>query len=174
MSYCDLLERIQNNDTNAFLEMTDRYGWSVYSAIREKHPDAAEADKIYNETMNDFYRCLAGTNSDDPLEAILCAFANRSVSEKMSSDLTLTEIQNAPPRIQLQHSVSFEDNIQPTKRKRKGFLHFISIFMILIAIILMLWYIAYLLMEMNYIPYIDLGYSWFRETIWQFLLELGC
>lgn len=55
MSYTDLLERIQRNDSNAFLDLTDRYGWAVYSAIREKYPDKETAANIYNETMNSFY-----------------------------------------------------------------------------------------------------------------------
>lgn len=46
MSYCDLLERMMQKDTDAFLELTDRYGWALYSEIRKKYPNQETADKI--------------------------------------------------------------------------------------------------------------------------------
>lgn len=171
MSYHDLLDRMQRNDTDAFLEMTDRYGWSVYSAIREKYSDAAFADKVYNETMNVFYHSLSASSCEDPLEALLCAFATRISSEKPTFDQTLTGNQNVPPKIQLCHHICNEDNSQPIKRKKKSFMRAVSILMFLIAVALMFWYIAYLLMEMNYIPYFDLGYSWFQENVLPLFLQ---
>jgi len=48
MSYSNLLERIMQRDTDAFLELTDRYGWALYSFIRRKYPN--KINKIIGAT----------------------------------------------------------------------------------------------------------------------------
>ena len=71
MSYCELLERMMQRDTDAFLELTDRYGWSLYSEIRRKYSNRETADRIYDETMQQFYRSLQNPSCDDHYDSAL-------------------------------------------------------------------------------------------------------
>ena len=77
MSYSDLLDRMKENDPGAFLELTDRYGWPLYAFIRRKYSDNGAAEKLYNDTMNRFYHSLSDSSAEDPLEALLLAFADQ-------------------------------------------------------------------------------------------------
>jgi len=162
MSYSDLLDRMKNRDTEAFLEMTDRYGWAVYSAIREKHADHDEADRIYQETMNGFYHSLLNPAAEDPLEALLCTFADQ-ISDKIPDSLPPErEKENQPPKIRLY------DEPQPVSAsagKKHGFWYGLGILLVLVAIAAVLWCMAGLLMDMQVIPYCDLGYSWFHTNV---------
>lgn len=167
MSYSNLLERMQRNDTEAFLEMTDRYGWAVYSAIREKYADQAEADRIYNETMNAFYHSLANSSAEDPLEALLCLFADYVSADSLDSVSSAAPVEQKPPRIQLCDSVQPAEDTAKTGRSKRGIWYGLGVFLVLMAIAAVLWSIAGLLMCLNYIPFYDLGYSWFNTNVVQ-------
>jgi hypothetical protein len=91
MSYSNLLERMKQRDTDAFLEFTDRYGWALYSSIRKKHPNKVDADKVYHETMQQLWSCLQNGEFSDPMEAILCVMADQ-ISLKKNPRKDLTEI----------------------------------------------------------------------------------
>lgn len=168
MSYGDLLERIKQNDPGAFLEMTDRYGWSVYSIIRKKYTDSAMAEKVYNETMNIFYRSLANSSAEDPMEAILCAFADQIVMGKPETNGTIVTQDYIPPEIQLENLQQPAVNTTVKVRKKSSFWYKLGVFLVSAAIAVVLWCIVGLLMYMNYIPYLDLGYSWFNANIVRF------
>lgn len=161
MYYSDLLDRMKSNETEAFLEMTDRYGWAIYSAIREKYTDHDVADKVYNETMNAFYHSLADSDAEDPLEALLYGFASRISPD----NLLFAQEKNATPEIQLHQSELVSRNIVTSAKKQKGFGHSLTVLLLLIIIAASLWVIAAFLMKMNYIPYYDLGYSWFNTNV---------
>ena len=167
MSYVDLLERIQSKDPEAFLEMTERYGWAVYSAIREKHPDQAVADRIYDETMNSFYSHLSNTAADDPLEALLCAFADHASADRGSLDETEKQAPVAPPQIQLhpQEPLTRNGAYSSGKKNYWGILLVIILWIVLLALV---WFIVGVMMAMDYMPFYDLGYSWFNANIIDF------
>jgi len=163
MSYCDLLERMMQKDTEAFLEMTDRYGWALYSEIRRKYPNKADADRIYDETMQYFYRCMQNPACEDPMEAVLCAFADK-IAEKQGlradpfAKLEPDEMMQ-PPSLQLRQTKA---DIRVTARKRKGRFWFrLGMFLVLAGFAAVLWIGLGLMMEAGMIPYYDLGYTWF-------------
>lgn len=162
MSYSDLLERIQRNESNAFLDLTDRYGWAVYSAIREKYPDKDTAAKIYNETMNSFYHSLSEAQAEDPLEAILIASAAKISPDVLCLDSSFIETEDGIPQIQLHRKEVILQNVK-SRKKKKGFGFYFCMFVILIFCIGTIWCAAGLLMKMNLIPYYDLGYSWLSK-----------
>ena len=167
MGYSDLLDRMQDSDTEAFLEMTERYGWAVYSAIREKHSDQAVADRIYDETMNSFYNHLSRSTADDPLEALLCAFAESISPENISADRNLIQQYEGPPLIKLHHQ---EQPVQ-IPRKASGMKHFwmVLVMLLLLTVLLgLIWLTTGVMMAMDYIPFYDFGYSWFDANIFDF------
>lgn len=168
MSYSDLLDRMKGNDTEAFLEMTDRYGWAVYSAIREKYSDHAMADKVYNETMNTFYHCLSSSSADDPLEALLCTFADYISAESLGKERSVATLENMPPKIQLRNGVEPVRYSGASVGRKGSFWYGFGVLLVLLAIAAVLWCILGLLMDMNFIPYYDLGYSWFNAHVMHF------
>ena len=167
MSYADLLDRIQGRDPDAFLEMTERYGWAVYTAIRQKHPDLAEADRIYDETMNSFYNSLSRSAAEDPVEALLCAFAEHVSPVNADSSGKFGNHREAPPQLQLRCQELPVQNV----RKCSGMKHFwmgALFFLVVIVLLTLLWLTAGVMMAMDYIPFYDFGYSWFDANIFDF------
>jgi len=165
MDYVDLLERLQNRDSEAFLEMTDRYGWSLYSAIKAKYPDAAVADRIYQETMNGFYHSLAHSAGEDPVEALLQGYAGLISREKLDFHQIVHQNQDLPPAITPSEGFESLGAAKPAGGKKHGFFYALGNMGILLVIAAVLWYIAALLMQLDLIPYYDLGYSWFYSNI---------
>lgn len=160
MSYSDLLERMMLRDTDAFMEMTDRYGWSLYSAIRQKYPDKADADRIYNDTMQQFYSCLQNPGCDDPMEALLCAFAEYVSGKKgFVSDLLRDDESEAPPVVRVQRLM--EPQLAFSEKREIRFKSVLSGALVMLLLAIAAWIIAGFLMEQGMLPYYDLGYSWF-------------
>ena len=164
MSYCDLLERMMQRDTDAFLELTDRYGWSLYSEIRRKYPNRETADRIYDETMQQFYRSLQNPSCDDPMEALLCAFAEKigeanGIPGVSCNTGMLDEIQ--PPAIRLHPTKA---DIRVTARKGKTSVWFkLAMALVIAGFAAVIWIGIGLLMEAGMLPYYDMGYTWFAS-----------
>jgi len=169
MSDLDLLDRIKDNDPEAFLELTERYGWSVYSVLREKYADHTVVDKAYNETMNTFYYSIANSDTEDPLEAVLCAFASNTSHMLVPSQRNSTEhcTDQIPPVIYLRQQETKAERFVDKRQKKNSFWCHLSLFLAVAAIVVILWGILGLLMDMNLIPFYDLGYSWFHANVMQ-------
>ena len=167
MSYSDLLQRMMHRDTDAFLEFTDRYGWALYSSIRRKHPNKVDADKVYHETMQQLWSCLQSNQFDDPMEAILCVWADH-IALKRDPKKDLREIfqideEESPPALHIRSSEPSEE-CKPARRKHL-FWRILGILLLCIVFSFSIWVIAGFLMEKGTIPYADLGYSWFRTQL---------
>ena len=144
----DLLTKLMHRDTDAFLKMTDIYSWAVYSQIRKKVSDPEAADALFQKTMDGFYRSLHESQTEDPLEAMLLVYAD-SVIEKYEDGCGKDIVQ----------SIKVVD--KPVKRCSGGF----ATIFLLACIVIVLWVIAGLLMGLNLIPAVDLGYTWFNANI---------
>ena len=167
MSYADLLERMQSKDPEAFLEMTERYGWAVYSAIRQKHPDQVTADRIYDATMNSFYNHLARYDAGDPLEALLCAFAEHVSTGDGEVRSRAQHSGDMPAQIPLRFQELPERNSGKSSGTKR-FWMLVVILLIIAVLLALLWLTAGVMMAMEYIPFYDLGYSWFDANIFDF------
>ena len=155
----DLLTRMMHRDVNAFMEMTETYSWSVYSLIRSKITDKNMVESVFNETMNGFYSGLHEKNCKDPLEALLLMYAEK-VCQTTSGTSVEQKTENSGNRKERAASAS-----QTGEKKKGGFLYSLCMFLLIAAIIAVIWVIVGLLMDMNFIPAYDLGYSWFNANI---------
>ena len=164
MSYCDLLERMMQRDTDAFLELTDRYGWALYSEIRKKYPNQEVADRIYDETMQQIYRSLQNPSCEDPMEALLCAFAEKIGAAQgipsASEEAQLPE-DLQPPAISLQPTKADirADSIKP----KRSIWWNLALSLAGFGFAAVIWIGVGLLMEAGMLPYYDLGYTWFAS-----------
>ena len=171
MSYSNLLERMMQRDTEAFLEFTDRYGWALYSSIRRKHPSKSDADKVYHETLQQLWSALQNEQYDDPMEAILCVWADQ-IALKRSPRKELAEIfmpdaEEKPPVVHIRRSEQAETGI-PRKR-RNGIWSILGLFALFLIFTFSVWVIIGFLMEQGTLAYVDLGYSWFCRLLQQIL-----
>ena len=158
MTRDDLLNRLMRHDMDAYLEMTDKYSWSVYSLIKSKISDKNKAELIYNETMNGFFQGLSGTKGNDALEALLLMYADKVCQANMGgSDAAVCG--NPESRKRKTESGA------GTAEKKGGFLYHICVWLLVLAIVLVIWVILGLLMDMNLIPYYELGYTWFNTNV---------
>ena len=175
MSYSDLLERMMERDSDAFLEMTDRYGWALYSEIRKVHPDKTEADAVYQETMQQFYRSLQNPNCSDPLEALLCAMSEHIAYRKgflmVPSEEADWDPAEAPPAVKAQRLMAMQT--EAPEKRRNWFGTIIAFLFVTLVLAFGAWIIAGFLMEQGILPFWDLGYSWFCSTVEQWLLSMN-
>lgn len=164
MHYCDLLEGMIRKDPDAFLEMTNRYGWAVYSVIRRKYPDQAAADKVYNKVMHGLYDMLSTSDSEDPLEALLCGFAENILPDEeeiLPENLEFSEIPQSYGELAA---------AKPGRKVRRlWFWNMLCIVLLCFVIVLLSWFLVGLLMECGVLPYHDLGYSLVHSYIMQLL-----
>ena len=164
MSYCDLLERMMQKDPDAFLEMTERYGWALYSDIRKKYSNQETADKIYDETMQLFYRSLQNPACEDPVEALLCTLAEKigaaqNITAVRENGMLLDPVQ--PPDVQLKQTKA---DIRVSSGKRKRSIWFkLAMLLVLTGFAAVIWIGVGLMMEAGILPYYDLGYTWFAS-----------
>lgn len=158
MTRDDLLNRLMRHDMDAYLEMTDKYSWNVYSLIKSRISDKNKAELIYNETMNGFFQGLSGTKGNDALEALLLMYADKVCQANMGeSDAAVV----GKPESGKCKTVSGVDAAE----KKGGFLYHICVWLLILAIVLVIWVILGLLMDMNLIPYYELGYTWFNTNV---------
>lgn len=153
MNQMDLIKRLMNRNSDAFLEMTDKYSWPVYQAIRTRVSDSRQADHLFHKTMDGFYRSLHESKTNDPVEALLLIYTEKVLLENQKTGGSFQ---------------SHEKNIHVSGTDEKGGFFRIAVnFLLIAAIAVMLWVIVGLLMDMNLIPAYDLGYTWFHSNIAQ-------
>ena len=158
MTRDDLLNRLMRHDMDAYLEMTDKYSWSVYSLIKSRISDKSKAELIYNETMNGFFQGLSGTKGNDALEVLLLMYADKVCHANMG-EADAAVMGNHECRKRKTESGAGASG------KNGGFLYYICVWLLILAIVLVIWVILGLLMDMNLIPYYELGYTWFNTNV---------
>lgn len=85
----ELFNRIKRKDKGSFDQLTENYGWKLYSYIRGKVKDREQADRIFNDTLARFHASAEKYQSDDPIEAMLCLYADEiSESREQSASIT--------------------------------------------------------------------------------------
>lgn len=162
MEYYELLNRIRKRDVNAYLELTQTYGWKLYSHLRARFDDRELTEAAFNETLTNFYNTIAGGTGDDVVESLLLAYADQTCQKmKQTSMVPLKSAYAAKPRL-VQESA--ETNTKPSG-KSNGLGFGLGVGILVFGILAALWVIVGLLMDMNILPELDLGYSWFNSAI---------
>lgn len=176
MDTIEMLNRIKTRDFKAYCQLTEDYGWKLYSRIRERFDDAQKANAVFNETLSCFCSDLTDHEGDDALDALLLAYAEK-VCSRMEQNEQQTELQNVQQNREEQfvsevpddsEDIMEEETAPPKKDKvstRGSFGFRLCIFLLLLGILAVIWIILGLLMDMNLIPQLDLGYTWFNANI---------
>ena len=160
MDTTEMLNRLKSRDFKAYYQLTETYGWRLYSRIRNRVNDSEKADDVYNKTLSDFCKCLTDYEGDDAIESLLYACAENVCRrmEQMPENASqyVPSIQKFPG--------GSKEKPKPAK-KSGGFGFALCVVLLLLGITAALWIILGLLMDMNYIPELDLGYHWFNVNI---------
>lgn len=175
MSYGNLLYQMMQRDTDAFLEFSDRYGWALYSSIRKKHINKVDADKIYHETMQQLWSCLQNEEYDDPMEAILCTWADQITLKreprKNLAEIFNPEFEDKPPVLHIRAS---ESPVNPVRNGKKNFFwRGFGVMLLFLLVTFSIWLILGFFMEQGVINYVDLGYSRVCRYLQQVLTTFG-
>ena len=156
MENTDLFQRIQANDQEAFRQLTDEYGWKVYSRIRKRTADREKADLIFKRAFADFFESMKDSDTEDVIEAMLCVYAAMAADDIEKAEETGSEDAAVLPEV-------------PEKKKKRSFfsnlIYTLNVLLLLAGIVIALWAMAGLLMDLNILPELDLGYSWFNAHI---------
>lgn len=147
MDSMELLKRIKNRDMNAYLRLTNDYGLKLYSHLRTRLDDKDAVEEAFKRTLNSFYQSLTADDDQDPIDAILCAYADRTCEQMR------------------QEAASINPTVQKASRRSGNVGFVIGITILGLGILAAAWVIVGLLMDMNLIPGFDLGYEWFNSNV---------
>ena len=134
-----LLERIQTGDPKAFTDLSDAYGWDVYSGLASRIRDRDAVNLAYTEIMMSLYTQLR----EGELQEDIDSFLQRAVK---------------------QYCDPFPD-VPPAEEKPAGAGFWIALVLLLALNAVCLWLIVGILMEMGILPTFDLGYSWLKSIL---------
>ena len=160
-----LFDKIKHRDKASFQILTETYGWKLYSYIRKNVDNRELADTIFSETLSRFHHNAEKFDCQDPIEAMLCLYADE-IQKTHSS---------VPAAVPAQNQKVFPEppyDAAPAPKKKKkcsvlaGIFYTICILLLLAAIAVALWFLVGMLVDMEILPKAwDFGYSWFNANI---------
>ena len=157
-----IFEKIRHRDNDSFHILTENYGWKLYSYIRKNTESRELADQIFSETLSKFQENAEKYDSSDPIEAMLCLYADTLYEEHRRAGTS------GLPGSQNPAYSSAAGNVPPKKKHKAGaaILYTICILLLLAAIAAALWFLVGMLVDMSILPQEwDFGYSWFNLNI---------
>ena len=190
----ELLIRMKEKDEDAILQFMHAHGEKLYSRLLLRLGDRSLADKAFRDTIISFCKTITADDSSDPVEALLFGYADRASEDilKESLDavigdtladagaLTRASAGAVAPAADKAPASSAEaqpeeasaapaavPEVPEQKGKARGGkgLFGLGLVVLSLGIAAVLWVILGLLMDMQLLPEIDLGYSWFSANI---------
>ena len=163
-----LFKKVKGRDRQSFDALSDHYGWKLYSYIRRNAKDRAEADRIFSDTVALFYDSLESYEGSDPVEALLFSCADRARGFRGNPEGEAEKIGQWTMGREADFSLPPVDPSAFRREKEPLWLRIfysICIVLLIAGILAAVWIMLYMLMSMNLIPGMDLGYSWFNAHI---------
>ena len=193
MDSLELLHGLQAHDDEAFRTIARTYGKSVYERLLARSGNPALAKQALKAALTDLYAAVSAADNRDPVEALLFTFAERAQSAMQQN--AGNERMEAPVRSAADagdntsamreakataHGLETDNRRAPVGAgmppaqqalppdsgpKKHGFGRTAAVILLCAGILLMLWVIAGLLMDLELLPSVDLGYEWFNRQI---------
>ena len=171
----ELLCRIKAGDDEAFRTMVLTYGKPVYLRLLERSGNKGDRGAL-GEARSDRYSATKMANSKDLVEALLYSRAEEIQADMLrrscerlfytATNANAPELPRTQPEIKRADVQPSDIPIQAKAEKRPWSAGRLAAAIALSAgILAALWVIAGLLMDMGFLPYIDMGYSWFNMNI---------
>ena len=174
MDTVEMLSRLKSKDYEAYQQLTEKYGQTLYSYIQGRLDDRKKIHAVFQETLSDFCSIIADPADKDVVEYLLLTFAEKNCDKTEPAK----EVPAAsPPAVRAAEEEMQESEVLPSseifahKEEKKtsgpgsgsGKLGFrVAASLLILGIAAALWVILGLLMDMELIPQINLGYEWFN------------
>lgn len=136
-----------------YLELSDQYGWKLYSCLSERIEDRKMLSEIYEKGMERFCELAETCDDPDALDKFLAEAADYACEGLKKPE--------GPP-----------NPAKSKARKESGFGFWLAFTALLLLNLTCLWVILGLLMDMGILPEIDLGYRWAQNTVMPWLGQL--
>lgn len=183
----DLLQRVQKGDEAAFRALFHTYAEPAYQLLLQKCGDKALARALLKRVFEDVYRGLKEREDADPTALWINALAEKRIDahlfyqketnavwQTLSSQPALPqaaqpgpgEVPLPPEPVPVQPvsaAASTAHAAGPARKRRGGRA---ALLCVLVAMtVCVLWVMAGLLMDVQALPKIDLGYDWFNTAV---------
>lgn len=195
MDSLELLHGLQAHDDEAFRTIARTYGKSVYERLLARSGNPELAKQALKAALTDLYAAVSAADNRDPVEALLYAGAERAQSamqqnagnERMEAPVrsaadagdntsAMREAKATARGLETDNRrapVGAGADMPPAQQalppdsgpKKHGFGRTAAVILLCAGILLMLWVIAGLLMDLELLPPVDLGYEWFNRQI---------
>ncbi|MGN0628693.1 MAG: hypothetical protein ACI4IW_03585 [Oscillospiraceae bacterium] len=167
MDTIEMLNRLKSKDFKAYCQLTENYGQKLYSHIRERFNDKDKANAAFHETLSDFCSILTNYNGSDAVEYLLLACADNVCDQMEQMQQGAAETAGESEKTQITR-VSKRRKTKKNAGRASGTGRFgfgLCAALLLLGMAAALWVILGLLMDMGFIPQIDLGYEWFNFNV---------
>lgn len=195
MDSLELLHGLQAHDDEAFRTIARTYGKSVYERLLARSGNPELAKQALKAALTDLYAAVSAADNRDPVEALLFTFAERAQSamqqnagnERMEAPVRSaadagdntsamreakatargleTDNRRAPVGAGADMPLAQQALPPDSGPKKHGFGRTAAVILLCAGILLMLWVIAGLLMDLELLSPVDLGYEWFNRQI---------
>ena len=145
---------VDNQDPSFYMEVSEQYGWKLYSYLQTKIKDPKRIKTVYESVMLTFCDTVKNNTRYKNMDAVLYAFADQACGISRPIALERHDTDSEKGKKSGDNSIGF----------------WIAFVLLLLLNFLCLWIIAGLLMDLGILPSIDLGYSWFCSDILPLLL----
>ena len=169
MTNPNLLDRISTGDRDAFVQLMREYGPALYFRLLDRLGDRTLADAAFRQIMLDFHRKLTASGEKDAVAALLVNEAD-AVSRQLLLDSMEGLIAHTAEEafsVELMPETTQMDSLQEDAPEKPGVLWWTAVTLLILCTLLVCWVIIGLLVSMEVLPRLDLGYSWFDANIAQ-------
>ncbi len=178
MEQTDLLQRIQNGDQEAFRALFHAYAEPIYYTLFKKCGSKATARMLLKRVFQDVRSSLKRQEEVDPTALWLNALANwqadthlfcRTETEAVWQDMQTARQAEAPQDTEhiqaepAQPELRREPFTPPTAKNRR--VSVAGLIILLTLGVCLIWVTVGLLMEIQVLPRVDLGYEWFNTAV---------
>lgn len=167
MEHTELLQKIQKGDQDAFRALFNAYAEPTYRMLLQKCGNKATARMLLKRVFEDVYMSLKHQQDVDPTALWLNALANWQAETHLFYKNEAEAVWQSIPAVQQAEPSHAEPQLhepaaQPAPKRKGRVALFLLLFTMTACI---LWVAAGLLMEAQILPYVDLGYHWFKTTV---------
>lgn len=188
MDIMQIQKGLQKHEKEAFRAFVRTYGKPVYERLLEQSGDPVIAKEALKTAIVELYTTISTTDARDPIDAILFRRAEQAQKELRSSmclkflddvisETTIDKKSANPDPVKTQKDRQADKpavhakvempqvgkDLKKRKERRAG--RVVAAIFLSMGILLLLWIAVGLLIDMDLIPTVDLGYEWFNQNI---------
>lgn len=172
MDRSELLGELQRKNKEAFKELTQTYGPSIYRRLAERSGDPALAKQALKAALTELYLTVSAADDVDPLEALLCRRAMElqdgmrqgAIGRAFEEAADAAGIEGASVKAPAPKDDA-DAELPELKLRRASGGRIAAGILLGLGIAFLVWVIVGLLMSMELLPPLDLGYSRFNDCI---------